>query len=301
MKTHIKFAKTNVMELYPQDLGEKLGGETQRQRVRSCQQSPDAVNPNFLGGWILGGLAVTGLLFALQAIAVAVVAGIATTGLIGCYIYSTLRSLDAAQSRRSPLTTYEVQTLRQGQTDPLSQQFLTLADSVIALPVLTDAVAEREVREAISALSLAIQALPLEQKVVTDNPAALRAEAAAQECGASAEADTIIAASLRRRADSLARRAETAARTLLLLRRNQALREEVGEQIRALHTSLTALKVGGRQSAPELSGLAASIQRVAHEANAITEARAEVDTLIVEPHRTKVSNGNEAAKRIVGG
>ena len=105
----------------------------------------------------------------------------------------------------------------------------------------------------------------------------------------------MIAASLRRRAESLLRRSDTAARTSLLLRRNRALREEVGEQIRALQTSLTALQVGGRQSVPELSGLAASIHRVALEANAVTVARAEVDTSSAGPPSAGRSGAGDAA------
>ena len=112
---------------------------------------------------------------------------------------------------------------------------------------------------------------------------ALRAEAQTQIENAQGETDAVIAASLRRRAESLLRRADTAAKTLLLLRRNRALRDEVNEQIKALRTSLTALQIGGRQSTPELSGLAASIHRVALEANAVTVARAEVDTLLSQP------------------
>ena len=69
-------------------------------------------------------------------------------------------------------------------------------------------------------------------------------------------------------------------------RRNRALRDEVNEQIKALRTSLTALQIGGRQSAPQLSGLAASIHRVALEANAVTVARAEVDTVLSQPERS---------------
>ena len=114
------------------------------------------------------------------------------------------------------------------------------------------------------------------------------------------EADAAIFASLHCRSESLLHRADTAAHTQLLVRRNQALRQETAEQINALQTSLTAFTVGGRQSAPELSSLAASIQRVAQEASTITEARAEVDTLIVEPYRMKVSQENETAQRSVG-
>lgn len=169
-----------------------------------------------------------------------------------------------------------------------------------------DEAAEGNVREAVRALGTAIEDLPASAEsssmnsplplrtaladlpapgpeLISDDPDALKAEAARLTKDAQAEPDSVIAASLWRRADSLARRADTAARTLMLLRRNQALRDEVAEQIDALRTSLTAFRVGGRQSATELADLAASIHRVALEANAITTARAEIDTLLSQP------------------
>ena len=187
---------------------------------------------------------------------------------------------------KQPLAYYEVQVIEQQANDVLMQSYLNLALSVINLPDTKDETANREVRDAVTALAIAVEALPPEQIVVSDDPAALRAEAQAQIENAQSETDAVIAASQRRRAESLLRRADTAAKTLLLLRRNRALRDEVNEQIKALRTSLTALQIGGRQSTPELSGLAASIHWVALEANAVTVARAEVDTLLSQPRRS---------------
>lgn len=207
----------------------------------------------------------------------------ATVGLAGWCCALVLEARDADAGRQKPVSIYEIQAARQKAPDALMQHYLDLVHSVLSLPATKDAAADREVREAVTALVVAVEALPPDPKVVADDPAALRAEAETQWSRAQAEGDAVIAASLRRRAESLRRRADTAARTLLLLRRNGALREEVGEQIHALQTSLTALQVGGRQSVPELSGLAASIHRVALEANAVTVARAEVDTLLSRP------------------
>ena len=61
------------------------------------------------------------------------------------------------------------------------------------------------------------------------------------------------------------------------------MREELADQIGALRTSLAAAALGGDDSGPELAGLAARIRRVASEANAVTAARVEVDTLLSQP------------------
>jgi len=226
---------------------------------------------------------LTGVFWALQGFVMVFFMAAATVGLAGWCCALVLEARDADAGRQKPVSIYEIQAARQKAPDALMQHYLDLVHSVLSLPATKDAAADREVREAVTALVVAVEALPPDPKVVADDPAALRAEAETQWSRAQAEGDAVIAASLRRRAESLRRRADTAARTLLLLRRNGALREEVGEQIHALQTSLTALQVGGRQSVPELSGLAASIHRVALEANAVTVARAEVDTLLSRP------------------
>jgi len=219
----------------------------------------------------------------MQGYAVSLFLILCTLVLIGYYCVQSRQALSTGAGRQNPVSAYEVQSVRQRAQDALMRHYLDLVHSVLNLPATRDEAADREVREAVTALGIAVEALPPDPKVAADDPAALRADSEMQALRAQAEGDAVIAASLRRRADSLLRRADTAARTLLLLRRNGALREEVGEQIRALQTSLTALQVGGRQSAPELSGLAASIHRVALEANAVSVARVEVDALLSRP------------------
>ncbi len=230
---------------------------------------------------------MTALLCGLHSFLLACISGLFTVIFGSVYGYASAKALVLGRNSRSPISDYEIQTVKSRAKDTLIQSYLDLALSVIRLPATKDEAADREVREAITALGTALEALPLEQAVVTDDPEALRAEAQAQIENAQGEADAVVAASRRRRAESLLRRADTSARTLLLLRRNRALREEVGEQIQALGTSLTALQVGGRQSTPELSGLAASIHRVALEANAVTVARTEVDTLLSQPVQSR--------------
>ena len=273
------------MDLYPRDLGEHISLEVGSERSLVSRDMSGASQMGCLGGGALAGIVLSGLFWAIQTYFFAACLTLSTMGLLARYAYLALRSLNADESLRRPLTPYEVQNVRQQAGDALRQHYLDLALSVITLPDTKDETANREVRDAVAALGTAIEALPPEQIVVSDDPASLRIEAQAQIENAQGETDPVIAASQRRRAESLLRRADTAAKTLLLLRRNRALRDEVNEQIKALRTSLTALQIGGRQSAPELSGLAASIHRVALEANAVTVARAEVDTLLSQPVR----------------
>ncbi len=271
------------MDLYPHNLGEWISREVQQERSQASLDPKDGVKPDLFGRWALGCLIVAGLFWAMHGPVMAVFLAVCAVFCFACYGFLALRALNADEGQQKPVSDYELIAVRLRASDALVQGYLDLASAVLHLPATKDATADREVREAITALGVAVEALPPEAKVVTDNPAALRADAGMQTARAEAEEDAVIAASLRRRAESLLRRSDTAARTQLLLRRNGALREEVGEQIRALQTSLTALQVGGRQSVPELSGLAASIHRVALEANAVTVARAEVDTLLSQP------------------
>ena len=271
------------MDLYPEDLGQQISHELQQQRLLASRGAGSPPNMGSLGGGILLGIVLSGVFWAIQTYFFAVLSTLCTLSLFIWYTAMALRLMDASEKVQAPIMPYELKIVRQRADDTLRQRYLDLAQAVISLPDTNDETANREVQDAVTALGTAIEALPPEQTVVTDDPSALRAEAQAQIENVQTESDAVIAASRHRRAESLLRRADTAARTILLLRRNMALREEVGEQIKALGTSLTALQVGGRQSVPELSGLAASIQRVALEANAVTVARAEVDTLLSLP------------------
>jgi hypothetical protein len=271
------------MNLYPNDLGKRVSWEVQQERSCALHVSKQDTQPIQAASFTVLCLAGACIFWALNILVVAIFFGLGTLLHSIKWADSILKSRNKASRLQRPVMDYELLAVRAKIGDRLVQSYLDLALSVVKLPPMTDEAADREVRDAMTALGIALEALPPEQPIVTDDPAALRAEAQAQIVHAQTETDDVISASLRRRAESLLRRADTSTRTLLLLRRNKALREEVGEQIKALGTSLTALQIGGRQSAPELSGLAASIHRVALEANAVTVARAEVDTLLSQP------------------
>lgn len=303
------------MELYPEDLGETISKEVLRLRWPGLMEEP-TVSRTMLAALCVVSLVATLVFWLLQwqiGGATGLIGGI--TGLV--WLSKWLEARQKRNAKIGPVTDYEIAQLRNNVSvqDPLVRAFLKLVRTVIAVPATSGASAEQEIRSAVAALAIAIASLPppeavsvgpdrtalrerLEEGVdlspsslsADDDPTALQTEASHLRRRVPTEADPVIRASLERRAESLERRAETAARTQMLLRRNQALRDEVAEQIGVLRTNLTAFSVGGKQSAPDFAGLAARIQRVTVEANAITEARAEIDTLLAEPARTFVND-----------
>lgn len=302
------------MDLYPEDLGETISREILRLRKPKFAEAP-TVSLQTLGGISIGSLIATlvsGLLhwpIALLFLLVTVVSAL-------MYASTAMKSHREQGAKIGCVTDYEITQVRNNfrTQDPLLRAYLKLALAIMAAPGGLETSTEREIRSAVCALATTIESLPpaqqdapvrperaslaerLEQaddnhtETPPDDPEALQAEADRLSQRAQAEADPVIRASLQRRAESQKQRAETAAQTLMLLRRNQALRDEVAEQISALRTNLAAFSVGGKQSAQDFAGLAASIQRVTVEANAITEARAEIDTLLAESARTVVND-----------
>ena len=299
------------MDIYPQDLGEELESQVRDVPVLRRRASIPPVHPWIVGIWFLIGVGCT-VWLGLSNSFIAIITASVSLGLLICYFDRCLQwnSKDTPEAIaataepyfQNPLTLDEIEDLHWSETEPLLKQYLNLVRDIMTTEFEPDADADRELRTALKVLGHTVHELPAsELGAGLDDPAALRTKASELLIEADREADAAIFASLHRRSESLLHRADTAAHTRLLVRRNQALRQETAEQINALQTSLTAFTVGGRQSAPELSSLAASIQRVAQEASAITEARAEVDTLIVEPYRTNAPAGDELKQRILDG
>ncbi len=299
------------MELFPENLGPELEAEIRSERTARKKAFRPQISiplPQTIGTWLLMSSVLMILFWWMQFLGVAVFFTFSTFFLFCIFLERALRWSPSDEevlgtsvlpkTSRQPLLAYEIQDLQRFRHDPLLRTYLDLAVSIVSAAT-PDAEAVREIRNALQALGTTVLALPADDpKTVTDDPLALHEEATDLERQAQMERDAVIRASLLQRSESLTRRAETATRTLLLLRRNQALRQETAEQIDALKTSLTAFRVGGRQSAPELADLAASIQRVAHEANAITAARAEVDTLVTEPYRTMTGSAPDELQQV---
>ena len=193
--------------------------------------------------------------------------------------------------------------LRKGGDDPLLGMYLELVWAAMHLAPLATSRddTERNAREAIRALGGAIESLPPQTvEGVPDSHAKLQAAAARLASEATGETDPVVAASLGRRVEALRGQAETVARVRVLLRRNLALREELADQVGALRTSLAAAALGGDDSGPELAGLAARIRRVASEANAVTAARVEVDTLLGQTRANVPAVEEEVRQQRVG-
>lgn len=182
------------------------------------------------------------------------------------------------KENRQCLTLPDVLRLREVGDDPLQGKYLDLVQTALLLPPLSEAAVGQTVRAAIHALGSAVEGLPRHSSsLLSDNPGILSAEADRLAARARTETDTVIAASLDRRAESHARRAETVMRAQTLLRRNEALRDEMGDQIEALRTSLIASGITQEIEDAGLGELAANVQRIATEVNALSAARAEVE------------------------
>ncbi len=293
------------MEIYPENLGPELSAAVQKKRSLRQQQEPSVFSFS-LAGFILVMLVSTVIAIVLRAvggsaaISMSVLVLLLTLFVFGQGLVAPARVRAKQRWKQARLVPAEVSALDVIRSDTLLHRYLDLVVEV-AQTDLPDPNAQREIRTALQTLGTTVVSLPAEEpRAESDDPARLQVEAARLFDEADAEPDAVIGASLRRRAESLTRRADTAAKTLLLLRRNQALRQETAEQMEALKTSLTAFRVGGQPSVPELADLAASIQRVAREASAITDARAEVGTLLAAPGRLR--EGTEPVQRqSVGG
>ena len=288
------------MNIYPQD----LGPEAQAQVLQARTVFP-ADTEEYAGAPIQTFPVAAGVFTAL---AVSVIVGgifhslpLTVVLFIVIAMVMSVRSILMAPLRGQkpvmPLTTHEVREAQQAAKDTLTRRYLELVITAINTLALQEAEAEQSVREALLALGTSLAALPPHpSQDMTDNPTALKAEAAHLATEAATEDDAVVASSLRRRAEALTRQAEIAARTATLLRRNDSLRQEIAGQIGALNTCLAAFRVGGSQSVYELAGVAASIQSVAIEASAITQAREEIDTALAQPYN-KTDQATQIARR----
>jgi len=182
-----------------------------------------------------------------------------------------------------PVSQGEVEALLAESNDDLERSYLSLIRDALRQENVGDEAAE-DVRKATRALAEVIDRLPPLSTATQADPAALRQEAAQLRVRANGEADPVTAASLTRQAEARERSAVAAERSSLVLRRTAALRDELAAQTEALRLGLAAL-YSGAGDAVDLSHLAATVRGVADEANAVADARAELDA-----YRTKPAN-----------
>lgn len=180
-----------------------------------------------------------------------------------------------------PVTASEIDAILRTSHSGIERSYLMLVRDAIRSAV-TDG-PDQSLRQAICMLGNAVDKLatPLSgESGSNDVPDELRRTADEILRLADFEHDSVVSASLVRRADALCRRAEAITRRSALARRFTALREEMEAEIEALRAGLVALDRGLSDIA-DLTHLAGVVQRVAAEAAATTEAVEEATDIFV--------------------
>lgn len=171
---------------------------------------------------------------------------------------------------------YETATLRR---DRLERAYFGLVRDVIACENVPDGAAEHNLRAALRALGEAISRLPAGARDARSpkDAAALSREAALLRARVASEMDPVIAASLGRQADTLEQRAALhTPEQDAAAHRARALRRELEGHIETLRDGLLTFSAG-KMDADSLKHLARAVGQVAGDADAVQEARAELD------------------------
>jgi len=291
------------MDIYPQDLGKKNCERVLCHRAAFSPgvaewAAPRNTDSRARQGLRLLPLGVLLFMFLSDAVLInrrlTLSFGLLLAFVLAAIVITSIRRLHRIAARpgrrhddRHGLSLPDILRLREAVEDPLQGKYLELVQTALALPPPSEAPVERTVRAAIHALGTAIEGLPQHRgSLLSDNPGVLSAEADRLAALSRTETDAVIAASLERRAEAHTRRAETVVRAQTLLRRNEALRDEMADQIDALRTSLIASGITQELEDAGLADLAANVQRIATEVNALSAARAEVeDALHGDPGR----------------
>jgi hypothetical protein len=184
----------------------------------------------------------------------------------------------------------------EGKWDGLERAYLTLVRDAIKHNVSEQAAVE--VRKAIRALGEAIERLPPQTASSEVDAVQLRREAESVQQQAAVETDSVTAASLLRQAEALLRTAQSAERSAVVLRRNAALRKELAAQTEALRLGLASLYAGAGNM-HELTRLAEQVRGVATEANAVAEARSELDSFLTASAPVTAGLGVEPVAPVV--
>ncbi len=185
----------------------------------------------------------------------------------------------ANELRRTLMTRDDAAVRTQPPFRDLEIAFLTLIRDALDRPDYENALAERDLHDALRALGDAISRLPhvsaspAETIVLRQNASAIRARN---------DNDAVVAASLARQADALEREADAADETNVLARRTAFLRQELLAQTRALRAGLFAAVHNTSSAAPAqnpsaLTDLAQAVEAVAGEAKALARAQLELD------------------------
>lgn len=195
-----------------------------------------------------------------------------------------------SKQRTKKATAQEVSLIRQGETDSLRLEYLGLVSKLIVMQSSQDRSAEESIRSALRDIGTGIEKLPAQPA----DDLLLSAETFKQEASrllveASQENDPVVAASLQRQSVTQSQRGDAVSRNSALARRNQVLRSEMTQHIRALTTMLSATTLDDSSTGYNFAGLAENIQQVANEAKSLTEAKQElVAALEEEPQAVRL-------------
>jgi hypothetical protein len=156
--------------------------------------------------------------------------------------------------------------------DGLSTAYLQLVRDAVL--VEANEATALKVREALSALGEAIDALPA-VVIVPQDSRLLQRQAQELTERAATETDPVIAASLLRQAESAEQRAESQEKSAIVGRRAAVLREEILSKIAALRDAIAAQQ-SGALDATALAALSESARSVAKESQSAASAQDEL-------------------------
>jgi hypothetical protein len=191
---------------------------------------------------------------------------------------------------------FKGQTLQENDSvlsDELERSFLNLVRDVVRSQNVPKE-SEDELRAAIRAIGEALCRLPDAAEVGGGAGSLLAADQLAEAqmlyARAERESDSVIAGSLRRQANALEVAARASENTVAVSRRVRALRQELRAQIDVLRLTLPTWGRAGQSAGQPfannaevtLGNIAGSVQSVASEAVAMSEAHAELDDFLSE-------------------
>ncbi len=195
--------------------------------------------------------------------------------------------------RGKPTSTIEIESICKDETDPLRLEYLSLLSMLVSKQYTQEASEAASIRAAVRDISLGIAALPGQppNDLLLD-AGTLNKEAAHLGAEAAEERDPVVFASLHRQAQARRQRAEAVGRSAALARRNDTLRREMLEHVRALKTlcSAAALEDGG--GSYDMTALVENIRQVASEAKSLVEARQELAAALPQPETATVALTN---------
>lgn len=211
-------------------------------------------------------------------------------GVLGSLVGSFADRTPRRKYRDRPITALEIGFFRKGETDPLRLEYLGLLSALVSRKYAREASEAASIRAAVRDISLGIAALPGQppSDLLLDS-GTLNTEAARLSAEAAGERDPVVAASLHRQAQARRQRAEAIGRSAALARRNDTLRREMLEHVRALRTlcGAAALEDGGGNY--DMTALVENIKQVASEAKSLGEARQELAAALPPPEPATVA------------